>query len=88
LSGFQPITAENELARLLVATEARRAEQALRLAALAERVDPPAFGRVAAAHRLTALLARRVHDAGLADTPAAAGVAQGEQGPAVRTLLL
>ena len=88
LSGLQPITPEHELARLLVATEAWRTEQALRLAALAERVDPPAFGRVAAAHRLTALLARRVRDAGLAGTPAAAGVALGEQGPALRALLL
>jgi hypothetical protein len=88
LSGLQPITPEHEFARLLVATEAWRAEQAVRLAALAERVDPPEFGRVAAAHRLTALLARRMHDAGLAETPAAAGVARGQQAPALRALLL
>lgn len=88
LSGSQPITPEQELARLLVATEAWRTEQAPRLAALAERVDPPAFGRVAAAHRVTALLARRVRDAGLAGTPAAAGVALGDQGPALRALLM
>jgi hypothetical protein len=88
LSGSRPISPEHELARLLVATEAFRTEQALRLAALAERVDPPAFGRVAATHRLTALLARRVRDEGLAGTPAAAGVPPGEQGPALRALLL
>jgi hypothetical protein len=88
LSGSRPITPEHELARLLVATEACRTEQALRLAALAERVDPSAFGRVAVAHRLIALLARRVRDEGLAGTPAAAGVPLGEQGPALRALLL